>query len=451
MRARSIRSRLALWYAAVLACALGLFGGLIWWSLQARLTGEIDRDLAGRASRFEQYFRTESTEAAGPQLRDELEEFCQALPPASYISLQGTRGFTFHYPEDARPANLRMTRREFALNGERYVLEAGAPMGDVQHTLDLLRLLLAGLSPLVIAIACAGGIWLSSRALKPVAEATAAAHAISIENLSARLPMPRTADEIARLTEVLNAMLARLESAVKTLSEFVGDASHELRTPLAVIRTTAELALRKGRSPEEYRQSLHEIAAETERMTQLVEDLLLLARSDTGAVEMPLSPLDLREVVQDVCAEMRGLAALRAIRLTASLPETPAIVSGNRAGLHRLFLVLVDNALKYSREGGRVIVTVEANGARISAIVEDFGAGIPAEDLPNIFRRFYRADPSRGDAGYGIGLALADTIARAHRADIEVRSEVSRGSRFSVHFAARTAASGVPAFSESSA
>ena len=251
MRRRSIRFRLAVWYAAVLACALGLFGGLIWWSLAARLTREIDRDLAGRASRFEQYFRTESTEAAGPQLRDELEEFCQALPPASYISLRG--GFTFQYPEDARPANLRMTRREFALNGERYVLEAGAPTGDVQHTLDLLRWLLAGLSPVVIAIACAGGIWLSSRALKPVAEATAAAHAISIENLSARLPVPGTGDEIARLAEVLNSMLARLESAVKTLSQFVADASHELRTPLAVIRTTAELALRNARSPEAYR------------------------------------------------------------------------------------------------------------------------------------------------------------------------------------------------------
>ena len=186
-------------------------------------------------------------------------------------------------------------------------------------------------------------------------------------------------------------------------------------------------------------------------MTQLVEDLLLLARSDTGAVEMPLSPLDLREIVQDVCAEMRGLAELREIRLTASLSNSPAIVSGNRAGLHRLFLVLLDNALKYSPQGGRVFVTLEANGARISACVEDFGAGIPPADLPHIFRRFYRADPSRAGAGYGIGLALAETIARAHRAEIEVRSEVGRGSQFTVHFAARTAGSGVPAFSESSA
>ena len=120
---------------------------------------------------------------------------------------------------------------------------------------------------------------------------------ISIENLSRRLPVPATGDEIARLTEVLNSMLERLEAAVSTLSQFVADASHELRTPLAVIRTTAELALRRARSPEAYRDSLQEIAVEAERMTKLVEDLLLLARRDTGAAEMPLTAMDVREVV----------------------------------------------------------------------------------------------------------------------------------------------------------
>jgi signal transduction histidine kinase len=446
MRTRSIRFRLAAWYAAVLACALTLFGGLVWWSLRARLTGEIDRELEGRAGRFEQYFRTESAEDPGPQLRDELEEFCQALPPGSFISISGANGFSFAYPTTARIAGLRTTRREFRLNGERFVLEAGQPVGEVQHTLDLLRLLLASLIPGVILVACAGGAWLSHRALKPVIEATEAAHLISIENLSARLPVPDSGDEIARLNEVLNAMLGRLESAVTTLSHFVADASHELRTPLAVIRTTAELALRRARSPEAYRESLREIAAETERMTQLVEDLLLLARTDTGTVEMPLAHLDVRDVVRDVCAEMRALAQVLGIRVTASFGDA-ATVAGNRAGLHRLFLVLVDNALKFSREGGEVMVTVARDDARVSVAVEDFGAGISEAELPKIFRRFYRSN--RG--GHGLGLALAESIARAHRAEIEVRSECGIGSKFTVHFAARVEAGKTPAFSQSSA
>jgi signal transduction histidine kinase len=444
---RSIRFRLAAWYAVVLACSLSLFGGLVWWSLRARLTGEIDRDIEGRASRFEQYFRTESAEDPGPQLRDELGEFCQALPPGSFISISGAKGFTFAYPASQPRGEMRTTRREFRLNGEPFVLEAGAPMGELQHTLDLLRLLLASLIPGVIVIACAGGAWLSHRALKPVREATEAAHAISIENLSARLPVPQTGDEIARLSEVLNAMLDRLESAVTTLSHFVADASHELRTPLAVIRTTAELALRRARSPEAYRESLDEIRAETERMTQLVEDLLLLARTDTGTVEMPLSPLDLRDVVRDVAAELRALAGLRRIRVTVSFCDPAATVAGNRAGLHRLFLVLLDNALKFSHDGGNVIVTVERGGERVSVGVEDFGSGISETELPLIFRRFYRSQAG----GHGLGLALAESIARAHRAEIEVRSSINQGSKFSVHFAVRSETGKTPAFSQSSA
>lgn len=451
MRWRSIRVRLALWYAAVLACALGLFGVSIWWSLRARLISEIDRELAGRAGRFEQYFRAESAEYSGGHLRGELVEFSQALPPSGFVAIHGSRGFAFEYPAGARAEHLRVLRRRFEMNGENFVIEAGESDAEVRHTLDLLRLLLVALIPVVIASASAGGIWLSSRALKPVSEITEAAHAISIENLSARLPVPRSADEIARLVNVLNLMLERLEAAVKTLSDFAADASHELRTPLAVVRTTAELALRRARSAEAYRDSLQEIAEETERMTRLVEDLLMLARTGTGAVEMPLGALDLREIAGDVCAEMRGLADVRGIRVVTRLPEAPALVAGNRAAVHRLMLALLDNAIKFSRDGGEVIAAVEADASQVALVVEDFGAGIPAAELANIFRRFYRAGAVPSGHGYGIGLALAESIARAHRAEIRVVSEPGRGSRFTVQFARRAASNRSPAFSESSA
>ncbi len=441
MRTRSIRFRLTAWYAAILTAALGLFGGLIWLSLRHRLVGEIDRDLEGRAGRFEKYFRSESQEAGGPSLKDELEEFCQALPPASYIYLSGTNGFVFRYPPGAAApaADFRMLQRPFTAGGERFDLEVGAPIADVLHTLDLLRLLLWSLIPAIIAIATVGGAWLSRRALRPVQDITAAALTISIENLSERLPVPPTGDELARLTEVLNSMLTRLEAAVKTLSQFVADASHELRTPLAVIRTTAELALRRARAPETYRESLQEIAGETERMIRLVEDLLLLARNHTGTAEMPLIAMDVREVLADVCTEVRKLAELRQIRIDAAFGDQAALISGNKMALHRLFLVLLDNALKYSRNGGEVNVSVDRREERVSVTVEDFGSGISAADVPHIFERFYRADRARTDGGHGLGLSLADSIARAHGATIEVRSTEGAWTRFRVSFAAREA------------
>jgi signal transduction histidine kinase len=352
-----------------------------------------------------------------------------------------------------------MIQREFAVQGGVFDLEVGAPITSVRRTLELLRLLLWSLIPVVILIACLGGAWLSGRALKPVRDVTAAALTISIENLSERLPVPPTGDELARLAVVLNSMLARLESAVQTLSQFAADASHELRTPLAVIRTTAELALRRGRTPESYRESLQTVAGEAERMTALIEDLLALARGQGvlgedahgagAAAQMPREPVELRDVLRDVCSEMRSLAEARGIAIKEELGDAAAVVSGNRAALHRLFLVLLDNALKYSHPGGDVILTVDHAGGHLSVTVQDFGSGIAAVDLPHIFQRFYRATPSRTGGGHGLGLSFAESIARAHDANIAVHSVEGAGSRFRVVFPARDSQ---PArFSQSSA
>jgi two-component system heavy metal sensor histidine kinase CusS len=390
--------------------------------------------------RAEKYFRTESMEE-NVQLRDELEEFCQALPPASYLNLRGANGFEFRYSAGAAPAagRMRTYRRQFRFREEEFDLELGTPLGDVDRTLELLRLLLMSWIPVVIAVACLGGVWLSRRALKPVREATAAALTIGIENLSRRLPVAGTGDEIAHLAEGWNSMLERLEKAVRTLSQFTADASHELRTPLAVVRTTAELALQRARTAESYRESLAEIVAETARMTRLVEDLLFLARADTARAEMPLEPIDVRDVLTDVCTEMRGLAEMRQVGVACRLGDEEAVVSGNPAALHRLFLVLLDNALKYSHRGGTVIVKLERAGQRVSIAVEDSGAGIHPADLPHIFERFYRAEESRGDGGHGLGLSLAQSIAKGHGTAIDVTSRPGAGSKFQVTFELRAA------------
>lgn len=434
MKNRSIHFRLTVWYAVILAAALALFGALIDVSLRRRLVSDLDQDVAAGAARFEAYFRQEAAEESGEHLRGELNEFCQALPAASSISLKGSRGFEFHYPHAPAAGRMRVVRHEFFAGPERFSLEAGASTRGIEHTLQLLEWLLVGLIPAVVAVACVGGAWLSRRALRPVDEITRAARGIEIDNLSQRLPVPVTGDELQRLTEVWNSMLTRLEDAVRTLSQFAADASHELRTPLAVIRTSAELALRRARSTDAYRESLAEISIEAERMTQLVEDLLFLAHSGCRAPALKAEPVSLRGVLNDVAGQLRELAELKQIRMITRYPEDDIAVPGNAPALRRLFLALVDNALKYSQPRGVVEVAVKPEGARVLVSVEDRGVGISDADLPHIFRRFYRADPARGQGGYGLGLSIASAIAEEHGAQISVTSEEGRGSVFSVQF-----------------
>ena len=456
MKTRSTHFRLTVWYAVVLAAALGLFAVLIHLSLRQRLMSDLDQDVSASAERFTAYFRNEAAQESGGHLRGELNEFCQALPATSYVSLRGSRGFAFRFPARAPEHGIsepgfRIVRSQFDIEGETYSLEAGASTRGAERTLELLRLLLIGLIPAVIAVACAGGAWLSRRALRPVDEITLAARGIEIDNLSQRLQVLETGDELQRLTEVWNSMLARLEAAVRTLSQFVADASHELRTPLAVIRTSAEIALRRARTTESYRESLEEISAEAERMTQLVEDLLFLARSaSTTSVIVNAEPVELRALLRDVSGEVRDIAELRKISLHTRYPDEEVTVAGSPTALRRLFLVLIDNALKYSHAGGSVELTVLADPARVTVTIEDHGIGIAPADLPHIFQRFYRADKARSDGGYGLGLSIASTIAQAHGASIQATSEEGAGSVFSVAFRrpGLTVATGSPEKSE---
>jgi two-component system sensor histidine kinase CiaH len=165
---------------------------------------------------------------------------------------------------------------------------------------------------------------------------------------------------------------------------------------------------------------------------------LFLARSDIAAAQMPLTPIDLRDVVGQVCADMGALADARAIHLKTCRGEEPAVISGNAAALHRLFLVLLDNAVKYSREGGEVLVTIDNRDSTALATVRDYGQGIDPGDLPHIFERFYRADRARSTEGYGLGLSLAKSIVQAHHAHIEVTSAPGSGAVFSIAFPLRS-------------
>ncbi len=438
---RSIRFRLTLWYAAILFVALGVFSGLLWFSLRARLTAEVTRELTERAEHFQNFFLAELSGGAKEGVEDELQEFCQALPAGSYVKLTGRTGFSFHYPvsETSTPRDSIRIERLFDTPTGSFAVEMSTPASEIAHTMDLLRMLLLGLTPAVIVIACIGGMWLSRRALRPVEEMTRAAHAISIENLTERLPATATGDELARLTDVLNSMLGRIETAVRTLSQFAADASHELRTPLAVIQTTSELALRRDRSPESYRESLKAVVSESERMTRLIEDLLILARTGTTALEMPAVALDAGALLAGVCDEMRTLTTQRAVRIDCNVAREQFVILGNQAALHRLFLALMDNAVKFSPDAAVVRVEAEMGNDGLAISVQDHGRGISGVDLPHIFERFYRAAHG-GEAGYGLGLSLADMIARAHGAAIDVQSSPGQGSTFRVTFPAHKVA-----------
>jgi signal transduction histidine kinase len=230
--------------------------------------------------------------------------------------------------------------------------------------------------------------------------------------------------------------LERLDIAVKRIRQFTSDASHELRTPLALIRATAELALRRERDPEGYRTSLRQIEYEAEHMTALTESLLTLARADAGGLGMTMQSTDLNELIHSVVQQNAALAMEKGVMLravAAGPPAQAAQAAADASGIRRILLVLVDNALKHTPAGGMVTVSTAADATRVTLTVEDTGEGIPATALPHIFERFYRADPARGSgSGFGLGLSIAQAIAQAHGSAITVSSTPGAGARFSL-------------------
>jgi len=302
----------------------------------------------------------------------------------------------------------------------------------VQSIVRDFRNLLFATAPGVLLIACLGGYWLSRRALRPVDEITHAARSIGLTSLSQRLPVVYTGDEIQRLSEAWNDLLGRLEKAVGRIHQFTADASHELRTPVALIRSTADLMLRRERTPDEYRRALQDIEREADRMTGLTGSLLELARQDSGGYVLPLRSIDLNVVVQQVVEQIAPFAAEKGVELHASLLAKPAVARVNDAGIRRLLLILIDNALKYTPSTGVVSVSTTESGRAVVLAVEDSGSGIDPDALPHIFERFYRASESRNGGGAGLGLSIAQTIARAHGSTVEVRSSPGAGSRFEI-------------------
>jgi heavy metal sensor kinase len=285
----------------------------------------------------------------------------------------------------------------------------------------------------VLVLGLAGGWWVSTRALSPIAAISAAAARISTGDLAQRIQTADTSSELGNLARVLNDTFARLQASFERQARFTADASHELRTPVSVVLTQTQSALARERPAAEYRESLAACQRAAQRMRRLTESLLTLARLDSGEAATTREPCNLDRLANDVTELLRPIAEEQKVSL--EVESTPTRCEGNVEQLGQIVTNLVSNAIRYNRPGGsvRVKVAVEPDAAVLT--VSDTGQGIAAEDLPHVFERFYRADNSRNrraGGGAGLGLAICKAIADAHHAALEVASTQGGGSTFSL-------------------
>lgn len=457
MRRRSIRFRLTIWYAAALAVTCAVTGIAMWWGIRDSIHDTVDRDLRTRMRAMQGFLATEKLDHGLGPLEEELIEEAAIAPAGIQYRIASADGrWIYRSPgtnswAPAPPGEPVLTKagraetlvvngrpfRVLSAAGPQGAIQIGAPIDEMYEMLDHFTWAALLASPAVLLLASFGGYWVSGRSLAPIAQIATAAEQIEAQNLSRRLPMAGTGDELDRLSATLNSMFGRLEQAFGRMVQFTADASHELRTPVAIIRTTAEVVRSKPRTEAEYAAALDRIIAASERATALIEDLMLLARADAGIDSIASEQLNLSDLVIETSAEARVLAESANLSLRCDTP-TPCEILGDAQALRRLLLILLDNAIKYTLPGGEVgiAVEVEKGGEERKAIVHvrDTGIGIAEGDLPHIFDRFYRAgqDRSRQTGGSGLGLSIARWIAERHHGEICVVSHPGEGSLFSL-------------------
>jgi two-component system, OmpR family, sensor kinase len=340
-------------------------------------------------------------------------------------------------PEDSPPATVRLSwrgeyREAAVLAPGRSRILVGQSVAKERAELNRFAWQLAAAGAAVLAVGLVGGWLASARILRPLASISATASAISETNLSERIDVTRIDLELEDLAGVLNGTFDRLEAAFDRQARFTADASHELRTPLTVMSSQAQLALARPRSADEYRKSLDECLRAAERMTVLVEGLLMLARADAGKLELRHEAVDLKRVTADALTELRPLADSLGIKLGAKL--APVTVTGDSLRLGQVVTNLVTNAIRYNRPGGQVRVQIASADGEAVLTVEDTGYGIPKDDQPHVFERFFRVskDRSRVSGGSGLGLAITKSIVAGHGGSITFTSAVDKGTTFEV-------------------
>jgi len=449
-----IRLRLTAWYFAILAVVLSSFGVSAYFAMRHSIRQTVDEELQVRSEGVRQLIERDIQRGHQDDLPEGLREHTELRAGGALLQVSDEQGNWLYRSSVMsdygvpRPATvprrateytgkdvpLRIWNQKVSVGGQSYLIQSAFEMDDFYEALHHFALLLFISIPSLLVCAAAGGYWISTRALAPVDQITQTARTISAQNLSSRLVVPKTGDELQRLSETLNGMLGRLEAAFKKITQFTADASHELRTPVAVMRTRAELSLRKARSAEEYRDVIAEVLAELEKTSGLIEQLMFLARADSGAETLHFSATNVAEVLREACHQGSALAEAKQIAFQEQISEDSLWIQGDAGSLRRLFLILIDNAVKYTPANGQVEVSLQRNDGYAVAEVRDTGIGIAETDLPNVFERFYRADKarSRESGGVGLGLSIGRWITEVHAGTIEVQSSQGRGSVFQI-------------------
>lgn len=451
----NVRSRLTLWYVGVLAALLVVYGAVSLFFLFLSMREQLDHDLLEDVETVEGEIASQdngfltlrlhhgeegdpgfhrlveiwSPEGVllyrSPQLRGQSLE----VPPAVGSGTEETEPVSKRLPSGLR---LRITSSRHHLEGRTVILRVAHNEATMWRELgEFATVLLIGL-PLGVLLAGFGGYVLARKALAPIDAMTRETQKISADNLGDRLSVKNQDDELGRLAGVLNGMLGRLQRAFEQLRRFTADASHELRTPLTAIRSVGEVALQDQKSPAEYRDVIGSMLEEVDRLTRLVESLLVLSRADAGHVQLQRTEVSLLALAQEAIALVEVLAEEKRQQIGVDGDATAA-VSADRLILRQAIVNLIDNAIKYSPAESRIVVHVSgSDGGYATLEVIDQGPGVPPEHSSHIFDRFYRMDAARARewGGAGLGLSIARWAVEAHGGEIGVRSGEAQGSTF---------------------
>ena len=456
MKRLSIGLRLTFWYLGIFAIAQLIFGVGMWFILRDNLRDVADSGLFTEVEDVRRFLEAQPPSATLDEIRGAVIEEYSSETGGDYLQILDSGGtWIYRSPafskqpvtgvspnqirkpirKDARFGKepFRLIAQRIDVHGHAYAVQAAISNREEEETLERFRAYLLMFAPALLLVAGLVGYWLSRRALAPVDALTRTARTITGYTIGSRLEQLHTGDELQRLSDTLNEMLDRIETAFTRVTEFTADASHELRTPVSLIRTEAELALRRSRTDDEYREALRHILLEAERTTSLIEELLALARADSGQQQLDIQPLDLRSTLQEVATGWRAVAGVRGLQFSERIREAELRILGDAAALRRVINILLDNAFKFTPvPGGVVTLCAEERDGRALISVRDNGMGIAEENHARIFERFYRVDQARSRefAGAGLGLSIAQWIVEQHQGRIRVESVLGAGSIF---------------------
>ena len=461
MKPLSLRVRLTLFYAGLSALVLAGFGAIFYRTLSVRLERSLEQELDERAAALRGYLRFPG---GRPQLvfdeKDPEEAFFIRTATRYFQVLDASTGEVLiqsqelqllganpsldeihaqvqrpHLTEIQSPQGPLRFNSYVVHSGPRrdFLIQVGTSRQPVENALQEFLETLVLLIPVGVLLAAISGWWMARRALRPVEDLTTSAARIGISNLNVRLPLRGTGDEVDHLAQTFNQTFAKLEDAVQQMRQFTASISHELRTPLTALRGEAEVALMEARTPEGYRRVLTSQLEEFDKLTELINRLLTLARAEGGEINLANERVNLSVLVRSLVAQMEPVASWKKIQLRVQA-DCELWVRGDPHWLERAVLNLLDNAIKFTPQGGDVDVTVAAEKEYARLNVRDTGIGIPPDALPHVFERFYRAEPSRSKEidGAGLGLALVKWIVEHHRGRVAVESQVKQGSSFTI-------------------